>query len=232
LNQVNQVRDGKPVAYITNQKEFYGLDFYVDERVLIPRPDTELIVEKAINFVRNNFKGNRFNVLDLGTGSGNIAVAIAKTLFDEDMIEYIHALDISDDAIEVAKENVIQHGLEGKVNVTHSDLLEGIEDDVNYDVIVANLPYIGEIKHRCITKNVEKYEPKIALFGGEDGLMLYKKLFQQLSKKNISWKMLIGEINPEQVPDLKILMNKYFIQPCEILKDLAGMDRVFVIYNQ
>jgi len=231
LKYMSEVRDGKPVAYITNQKEFYGLDFYVDQRVLIPRPDTELMVEKALDFIRKNYKNERFSILDLGTGSGNIAISIAKTLENEDLIEYIHALDISDDAIEVAKQNVVQHGVEDKINVTQSDLLEAIEDEESYDLILANLPYIGEVKHRYIDKNVEKYEPKVALFGGEDGLTLYKKLFQQLRDKHISWKMMAGEINPEQLPDLVIDLNKYFDQNWEVLKDLSGKYRVFVIYN-
>jgi len=232
LGYVNEVRDGKPVAYITNQKEFYGLDFYVDERVLIPRPETELMVEKALDFIRKNYKGKKFSILDLGTGSGNIAVSIAKTLRDEEMIESIHALDISDDAIEVAKENVIQHGVEDIVNVAQSDLLDSAEDEERYDLILANLPYIGEEKHRYVEKNVEKYEPGVALFGGDDGLLLYKKLFQQLKDKNISWKMMCGEINPEQLPDLTTDLIKYFDQNWEVLKDLSGKYRVFVIYNK
>lgn len=234
IRYLDRVKKGEPIAYITGEKEFFGLDFLVNNNVLVPRPETEMLVERVLGFMKENIeKHGKYRILELGTGSGNISVSIAKNsdYMGREMIEYIDAVDISDEALKVAYENVLQHGVEDKVRVFHSNLLEDIDEDENYHIIVGNLPYIGESKHRNVDKNVEDYEPKLALFAGSDGLQLYKKLFQQIVSRRIGWRMIVGEFGFGQREDLEELLNKYFEQKWSIEKDLAGVDRMFVVFN-
>ncbi len=218
---VERVRNGEPIAYVIGEKEFFELDFFVDRRVLIPRPETELLVEKVLEFL--DLKGGR-KIIDVGTGSGCIGVAIARNLPGN---EEIHMVDISEEALAVARMNAERHGVEDRVQLYQSDLLE--EADDYYDVIAANLPYIGETKHRFVAENTEKFEPALALFGGEDGLRLYEKMFQQIEEREIGFKFLIGEFGFEQSEDLEKLLTKYFDGRFEIHSDLAGIPRFFTV---
>lgn len=223
---LERVKNGEPVCYITNSKEFFGLDFFVDKRVLVPRPETEMLVEKVLRFLKSNAEeGRRFRVLDVGTGSGNIAIALAKNFDCQEVV----ALDVSEDAVDVAKINIVQHGLDDKVQVYQSDLLDVIDDGESFDVIVANLPYIGKVKNNEVDENVKKHEPDSALFAGDDGLELYKKLFQQITDKNIGFGLLVGEFGFGQRKDLEVLLNKYFEHKWTVEKDLGGRDRMFVV---
>lgn len=232
-NYLKRVVEGEPIAYILNEKEFFGLSFFVDERVLIPRPETEHLVERVIEYIRRNSDGRRrFKVLDVGTGSGNIAVSIAKSFEGEDdIIDQIDAVDLSERAIEVAQVNADQHGVSERVCVFQSDLLGFLDEGEEYDVIVANLPYIGEERNRFVSQETEKYEPNLALFGGEGGLELYKKMFQELIDKDVSFDILVGEFGFGQSEELSKLLDKYFAQKWVIDKDLAGIDRMFVVKN-
>lgn len=229
---LERILAGEPVAYITNRKEFYGLDFFVDKRVLIPRPETEQIVERAVEFMVGRGEGG-LKILDVGTGSGNMPVAIMTALGidDEDFVESFLALDVSPDAVEVARLNVLQHGLEHKIDVLQSDLLEVVDDGEEFSVIVANLPYIGREKNRFVEQNVEKYEPNVALFGGNDGTELYDKLFQQLIEREIGFGMLLGEFGFAQGEIMGVLLEKYFPGRWVIENDLAGIERIFKVVN-
>ncbi len=227
---LKHIERGKPMAYILGEKEFYGLNFFVDERVLVPRPETEHVVEKALDFLRANDEvGRKFRILDVGTGSGCISISIAHGFSEsEGEIGQIDAVDISETALEVAKVNVSQYGFEKIVHVYQSDLLENIEEGERFDLIVANLPYIGE--NDCnVSSDVQKYEPRAALFGGSDGLELYKKMFQQLRDKRVGFEMMIGEFGFGQRKELEELLSKYFDQEWSVEKDHAGIDRIFVI---
>lgn len=214
---VARAKSGEPIAYIIGEKEFFGLDFFVDSRVLIPRPETEFLVEKVLEFVPVR------KIIDVGTGSGCIGVAIARNLPESE----VQMVDISEEALEVARLNVARHEVEDRIQLYQSDLLEAADD--YYDVIVANLPYIGELKHRFVAENTEKFEPSVALFGGEDGLGLYKKMFQQIRDRNIGFKLLVGEFGFDQSPDLEKLLNNYFEQKWKIFDDLAGIPRFFIV---
>ncbi len=219
---------GEPVAYIVGKKEFYGLDFFVDNRVLIPRPETEMLVAEVLGYLKDNSeRRNHWKILDVGTGSGNIAVSIAKNLEETDC--EIEAVDMSDDALEVARLNATQHGVEDKIHFFQGDLLEFAEEDEKFDVIVANLPYIGTEKNNFVERDVKKYEPNSALFGGVNGLELYKKLFQQIADKKVRFEAMFGEFGDGQCEALKELLNKYFEHSWRIEKDLAGIDRLFVV---
>jgi len=235
---LKQIAKGKPMAYILREKEFYGLNFFVDERVLVPRPETEHVVMKALDFLRiNDEVGRKFRILDVGTGSGCIPISIAhgfseaataKAGSSKGEIGQIDAIDMSETALEVAKVNVSQYGLEETVHVYQSDLLENVEEGEKFDLIVANLPYIGE--NDCnVSSDVRKYEPRAALFGGSDGLDLYKKMFQQLCDKGVGFEMMIGEFGFGQRKELEKLLSKYFDQEWSVEKDHAGIDRIFVI---
>lgn len=219
---VRKREQGIPLAYLTHHKEFYGLDFYVDERVLIPRPETELLVDLGIKYYEQ-FGIKDGTILDIGTGSGNIAIALAQYLSDSKII----ASDISSDALEVAKKNAQTHDVSKRIQFLQSDLLSNINIEV--DGIVANLPYIGTEKFNFVENNVKRFEPNIALFGGEDGLQIYDRLFSQIIKRTKifdSLKFLCVEIGFLQRETLVIMLNKYFDRNrISFHHDLAGIDR-------
>ncbi|MBU1151747.1 peptide chain release factor N(5)-glutamine methyltransferase [Patescibacteria group bacterium] len=223
FSYMERARNGEPVAYIVGAKEFYGLDFYVDDRVLVPRPETEMLVEEVILAVRE--LGRPAKVLDVGTGSGCIAVSVAREFVESGEIDFVDAVDISADALEVARVNALNQGVSEIVNLFEGDLMEGI-DEV-YDVIVANLPYIGEETNRHVAEGVEKYEPKSALFGGGNGLDLYERLFEQVNE--LGFGVLIGEFCYGQGEEIQELLDRFFPGDFVIKKDLAGIDRVFIV---
>lgn len=220
---------GEPVAYLINRKEFFGLDFYVDQNVLIPRPETEMLVEKVIAFARekgaeDGFFEGPLSLLDVGTGCGNIAVSLAKNLPDV----HVTASDVSSSALEVAKRNAVCHGTATRMDFIVSDLLENISGD--YDVITANLPYIGESKYNFVSREAFDFEPHKALFGGADGLRLYEKLFGQIRKRNLKPALLLGEFGFLQGDDMRALLDEYFgAGTWCVEKDLASIERMFVV---
>ncbi len=223
---VDQLAEGRPLAYIMNEREFYGVPFYVDERVLIPRPETEWLVEKVIELAGEKNRTD-FSVVDVGTGSGAIGLSIARSLPRAD----VTLVDISEEALEVARRNAEGLALSGRVEILQSDLLNTIIDQ-HFDIIVANLPYIGETKYRFIAHDVEKYEPHVALFGGSNGLQLYTKLFQQIREMKMRPKYLLGEFGFAQTESLQELLDTFFVHHggrAEIFQDLAGIDRYFIV---
>lgn len=222
LSAIADVSRGKPVAYITHEKEFYGLSLYVDERVLIPRPETELLVESVLETCG---RVSASVIADIGTGSGCISLALAHHLPQARFL----AVDISPDALEVTQKNVQRYeNVKDRIEIVNSDLLTQIIDR-KIDIVVANLPYIGEEKFRFVDKNVEEYEPKLALFAGFDGLQLYKKMFQQIKKMKNPPKYIFGEFGFGQSDELLLLLNSFFDQKPQIFSDLAGIPRIFRI---
>ncbi len=228
LKYIDRVKKGESVAYVVQKKEFFGLDFFVDERVLVPRPETEMLVEEVLDFGREMVESGQLpKVLDVGTGSGCIAVAVAKNC----EVDFVDAIDVEVGALEVAQENVAQHSVEEKVNVFESDLLMGVSEDMEYDIIVANLPYIGEKNNKYVEDNVLNFEPEKALFAGDNGLDLYEKLFKQIKERGMKPKLIAGEFCFGQGKDVRQLLNKYFEQEWSIKRDLAGIERIFIIKN-
>ncbi len=213
---------GEPVAYLTGKKEFYGLDFYVDENVLIPRPETELLVEQILKLLPD--KSAEVNILDVGTGCGCIAVALAKRLNNA----LITATDISESALAVAAKNAEAHSVGSRIRFAATDLIENIKGP--FEIVVANLPYIGEKKFNFVSRSTEKYEPHVALFGGDDGLRLYERLFSQLNSKKWKPDFLLGEFGFLQGDEMRMLLQKHFGGARrEILKDYALIERVFMV---
>src|SRR5579859_972146 len=161
---------GEPVAYLTGHKEFYGLDFLVDKRVLIPRPETELLVEAALNISRQMLEaGHTPIVADIGTGSGVIPVTLAVL---EPRLPYLYATDASSDALEVAYLNCQLHHVEHRVRLLQGDLLAPLPEPVN--ILTANLPYVGTDEMNELAADVQAYEPYLALFSGAEGLDLLR----------------------------------------------------------
>ena len=211
---------GEPLPYITNQQEFYGLPFIVSPAVLIPRPETELLVENAIKWLKANPQAR--SVLDVGTGSGCIAITLAKT-FSKLIFT---AIDISLDALKIAKINAERNDVMQHINFLESDLLFSV--DGNFDVMCANLPYIPTSKLRQV--NSLAYEPRLALDGGEDGLLLIRKLLLQAAGHINSPGLILLEIE-ESTGEAALEVAKQTFPDAAIVlqRDLADKERLISI---
>src|SRR6266478_4204894 len=216
---------GEPIAYLTGHKEFYGLDFLVDKRVLIPRPETELLVEAALNISRQMLEARRTPIVaDIGTGSGVIPVTLAVL---EPRLPCLYATDISAAALEVAYLNCLRHHVEQRVRLLHGDLLAPLPEPV--DILTANLPYVGTGEMDDLARDVRAYEPHLALFSGPDGLDLLQRFFIELqsSHKIAQGAVLLLEIGYRQREPLTSLLHELWPQATVTFKkDFAGWDRV------
>ena len=207
---------GEPAAYITGHREFFGLDFYVDSRVLIPRPETELLVETALRLARERPTAI---IADIGTGSGAIAVSLALNLPQA----RVFATDVSALALEVARFNCQKHGILDRVCLLAGDLLSPLPEPV--DLIAANLPYVGaeEVSRRRLAS----FEPEVALAGGCDGLGKIRELCANLADKLCPGGSLLLEIGIGQSRAVAGLLYSLFpAARVEITPDLGGIDRV------
>lgn len=166
---VRRRADGCPVAYLVANKEFYSLPFFVNQDVLIPRPDTECLVDVALRIGK---KENWKTILDLGTGSGCIAIALAKSLPQVKVV----ALDISAKALEVATKNAILNKVADRVSFVLGDLFAPLENGLTFDAIVSNPPYIPDHDIKDLDKDVKDYEPRLALSGGGDGFSVFDRI--------------------------------------------------------
>ena len=216
---LNLRKNYKSVAHILNEKFFWKDSFFVNEDVFVPRPETELIIEKILKILPKNFDKN---ILEVGTGSGCIAISVSK----ERPNCRIVAIDKSKKAIKVAKKNAEMHQLGKKINFLNIDVDKYFSN--KYDLIVSNPPYIKNSELISLDKDVKLNEPKLALFGGFSGLEIFNKIIKKcdtLLKRN---GMLIFEIGHKQSNELKkILILKNFIQ-INVYKDLYGKDRCIV----
>lgn len=218
-----RLMEGESVAYIVGWKEFFGLRFKVDHRVLVPRPETEHLVEAILERVKSLTDPV---ILDVGTGSGAIALAVQSQRPDA----RIFASDVSEEALQVARENAKTLELP-QVSFFQSDLLRDLPwEQWGVDVLVANLPYIGQEEFHFVERSVERFEPALALFGGKDGLDLYRRLFEQIncSKRPLRWVM--GEFGSLQRERLEEAIRVAFPHAeVTFYTDLAGLDRYFII---
>jgi release factor glutamine methyltransferase len=207
---------GEPTAYITGHREFYGLDFKVSPDVLIPRPETELLVEKAIGLCREN---GYFKIADVGTGCGAIAISLAVNVPSA----IIYAMDISAEALKLAGQNCKKHGAADRVKLLKGDLLEPLPESV--DLVIANLPYV---RQRDIPgKGPLSYEPASALNGGEEGLDKIRRLCRGAGSKLNGNGSLLLEIGQGQGEEVKAILHKYYpLATIEVEKDLAGIERM------
>jgi len=218
IGYIKEVAAGKPVQYITNKQEFMGLSFFVDENVLIPQPDTEILVEEAIKYA-NQIKEN-VEILDMCTGSGCIGVALAKHVKNAE----VTLVDISTKALEVAKKNAKENEVKEKVNFIQSDMFENIKS--KFDVIVSNPPYIKTKVINELDLQVQN-EPHLALDGGENGLKFYEILINEAPKYLKENGKIFLEIGYDQKKEVEELArNSKLYKEIETVKDLANNDRV------
>lgn len=209
---------GEPVAYILGEREFYGLSFTVRPGVLIPRPETELLVEEVLGFTRDGGRVER--IVDVGTGSGAIAVALAAKLPGVRVM----AIDRSLDAIKIAEENVRRHGVADRVELLLGDLLSGLEGE--HDVVVTNPPYVPRDQIATLQRQVRDWEPRIALDGGPDGLDLHRRLLTQLPGRLRPGGLLVMEIADDRGA-AALAMARGMLRGADVrlVKDAFGRDR-------
>lgn len=228
ISYLDKIIEGKPIQYITHKQEFMGLYFYVDENVLIPQPDTEILVEKTIRTVTANNKllSQNIKILDLCTGSGAIAVSLENYLQNKCNIE-IYASDISEKAIDVAKRNAKENN--AKVKFIISDMFQNIEEN-NFDIIVSNPPYIEKATITTLSKEVQN-EPHLALDGGIDGLDFYRIIAKEGYKHLKSGGYILVEIGYNQKESVSNIFKEYTDQYMDVkcTKDLNGQDRVIEV---
>jgi release factor glutamine methyltransferase len=213
---------GEPIAYITSHREFMGLDFYVDQRVLIPRPETELLVEYTIKkLLDKGWSLEDSPLVDVGTGSGVIAVYLALRFPKA----HILATDISSEALQVAEVNARRYEVQERIRFLQGNLLEPLPEKVR--TIISNPPYTVLAQ---VEPNVARYEPNVALDGGTKGLAIYRELLGQARAHLRRPGLIALEIGSEQATDVSNLA-RYFFPGChiDVYKDYAGLDRVVLI---
>ena len=215
---IQKIIEGIPMQYITHKQEFYGMPFYVDENVLIPQPDTEILVEEVVNLAKNQQE----NILDIVTGSGAIGIALASNITSAN----ITISDISKKALEIAKKNAIENKVIQKIKLVQSNLFENIEG--TFSIIVSNPPYIETEIIKELPKQVQN-EPILALDGGKDGLTFYRKLVEEAPNYLRQGGYLCMEIGYNQKEDvLELLQNSPRYQHTYSKKDLSGNDRIII----
>lgn len=214
-----QRQEGKPLAYLTNRREFFSEAFYVDERVLIPRPETELLVEEALAVIRASAAPVR--CLDMGTGSGIIGILLAKNGAD-----HVVCSDISREALAVAQLNARGLGVDDKVRLVASDLFSAIKEQAGFDLVCANLPYVAADEWDELMADVRCYEPKGALLGGVAGMELYERCMADLPAYLRPGACVLFEIGgPHQAERINAIMTRAGFTVA-IRNDLAGRERV------
>jgi len=216
---ISELKNEKPIQYITGEAWFYGLRFEVNENTLIPRPETEELVEWIVDGLKIKGKGQR--VLDIGTGSGCIPIALKKEIPSAQ----VSAIDVSEKALEMARKNAINNDVE--INFTHQNILETESLDEKYDIIVSNPPYVRNLEKQEIKKNVLDFEPHLALFVDDyDALLFYRKI-AQLALKSLSPNgKLFFEINQYLGEETVELLTKLGFKNIELRKDFVGNDRM------
>lgn len=209
---------GKPIQYILGHQEFMGLDFELNDFVLVPRGDTEILVEYILNCVDD--KNKKLKILDIGTGSGAIALSLAHFLPNSK----VWTVDINPKALEIARINSIKLEVSDRVVCVNSDVFEGLEED-KFDIIVSNPPYIRSSVIDSLQEEVKKYEPRLALDGGDDGLIFYRRITSESVKWLIPGGLLAYEIGHDQGSAVAELMDNDF-EVIEIKQDYGNKDRV------
>jgi release factor glutamine methyltransferase len=243
----------EPVAYLTGRKAFFALDFHINRHVLIPRPETELLVETAIQLVNRRTRNTHPNpneskskssssnrkflpkkqkmyglgpllIADVGTGSGCIAIALAKNIADASFF----AVDASPAALQVARQNATRHGVASRIHFLGGDLLQPLAG--SFDLIVSNPPYVSHSELSATSPEVSRYEPQLALAGGQDGLEIIRRLLPQAKEELKPGGSLLVEIGAAQGSAAVHLAKRHFPEAnVHIKKDLGGRDRVLVV---
>ena len=223
---VKRGAEQEPVAYLVGRCEFYSMPLKITPDCLIPRPETEHLVERAVDFLRG--RPSPQYVLDLCTGSGCIAAAIAKNVKDVQVV----ATDICDNALKVAAENIRRHKLDNKVKLLCGDLFDAIIeglDETRFDLIVTNPPYVSDLEYEKLDKNVKEYEPKLALYAGLEGLDTYERILEKVDNFLKPDGALMMEIGYAQGPAIQRMLDEAGIfKEIRIEKDFANNDRIAI----
>ena len=226
---LNRRAAGEPTQHLTGKQEFWGLEFEVTPDVLIPRPETEHLIEVALDRLavreiragrKQTLTGEGLRIVDVGTGSGCIAITLAKELPSAQ----ITATDISPAALAVAKRNAVRHSVAGRTVFLELNLLGGLAG--KYDLVVSNPPYIGRKEKDTLMREVRDHEPELALYGGEEGYELYADLIAQAARKVIGGSLLVLELGHNSLPAVQPLLEPPNWTNAAVTNDLAGIPRV------
>ncbi|MBQ9390634.1 MAG: peptide chain release factor N(5)-glutamine methyltransferase [Lachnospiraceae bacterium] len=226
-----------PLQHITNRQNFFGYDFYVDSNVLIPRQDTEVLIEKILEVIEANFNveiSSDISILDMCTGSGCIAITIYKELIKRGFNIDATAVDLSKDALAVTEKNVENlvgiKALNNTFHIIESDMFSNINNNRSYDIIVSNPPYIPTRDIEKLEPEVRDYDPIMALDGDTDGLRFYRRIIEE-SSNYLNNGFIAFEIGYNQGDDVKSLLEEKGYKDIHIYKDLGGLDRVIIGRN-
>lgn len=220
----------EPIQYILGETEFYSLKLKVTPDTLIPRPETEILVEKVIEICRQKYQQNEtISILDIGTGSGNIAIALAKNMTTCN----ITAIDKNPVTLKIAEENANFHSVSDRIKFIVQDIFENFDDSFpHFDVIVSNPPYVSEKEFEMLPVEVKKFEPEVALQGGDDGANFYRRIVD-LAKKNLQPEgflaVEIGESQGKIIMEIFEKINSF--KKTEVIKDMAQRFRIVVGYR-
>jgi release factor glutamine methyltransferase len=229
LSLILRRASGEPTQYITGKQEFWGLEFEVTPDVLIPRPETEHVIEVALDRLalreiragrKPTLAGDGLEIVDVGTGSGCIAIALAKELPGARVV----GTDISDAALAVARRNAARNGFADRIAFLNSSLLGGA--GVECELVVSNPPYIGRKEKETLMREVRDHEPELALYGGEEGYEFYAGLIAQASETLKPGGLLVLELGHDSLPAVQPLLDLPHWTNVGVTKDLAGIDRV------
>lgn len=220
-NVVAQLKEQRPIQYILGETEFYGLPFYVNEHTLIPRPETEELVDWIIKESKVKNQKAEFKILDIGTGTGCIAISLAKNLPNAK----VFAMDVSDKALTVAKRNAERNNVD--ITFIHQSVLETNDLGETFDIIVSNPPYVRNLEKEEIKKNVLDYEPHLALFVEDNDALLFYRKITELAKINLAENgQLYFEINQYLGNEMVQLLQQHNFKDVELRKDIYGNDRM------
>ena len=219
---VRQRAEGRPVAYLVGHREFYSLDFVVNPAVLIPRPETELVVVALLDHVKQRSAHEPPTIADVGTGSGILAVCAARKLSGS----HVTALDISREALVVAKQNAERHGVDKQIRFIESDLFAAVPDSETFDYIVSNPPYVSEAEFAELAGDVAKFEPRTALVAGPRGTEVIERLMAEAVGRLRPGGWLLIEISPMIDAVVRGLFDASLWELGPTIKDLARLPRV------
>ncbi len=214
----------EPIAYILGKQEFYGLEFIVDKHVLIPRPETELIIDILKEDSAAKGQNETIDILELGVGSGAVSVCLAKEILLAD----ITAAEVSDEAIKVAHSNILRHQVQHQVKILKSDWYSGLEKERKYDYIVSNPPYICRSEIYQMSKETIDFEPDLALYADNEGLSSYQAIIQNARNFLKSDGKLVFEIGYSQKNMILELLKRARFENTSIKQDLSGLDRIII----
>lgn len=221
---IDKRKSSYPLQYILGEREFWGMDFKVSEGVLIPRQDTEILIEETLKKLKDNKHKSNLKGFEIGVGSGIISITLLKEIETLTMI----GVDINDKAIELTKANALKHEVSDRLCILNSNLFEKINKENQFDFIISNPPYIETKVIDSLQEDIKQHEPKLALDGGEDGLDFYRAIIEQ-SKSYISpYGFIAFEIGYNQAEAVKKIFVENGYPNVTIAKDLAGFDRVVI----